>query len=160
MKKSMLTLGASGLLAVVLAGLPLSIAAQTKDSSATGTQPAATDKKAAPPTRDRGEKKQRPIPFHGKLTAVDKTGKTITVGERVFQITSDTKIFTADKKPATLDAGVVEENVTGSYKKTEDGKLLANSVYFGAKGEGKSADKKESGKKEGEDKGTKKKSEK
>lgn len=72
------------------------------------------------------------LPFHGKLKAVDKAAKTISVGEMTLQITSETTI-TKDGKPATLDDGVVGENVGGSYTKGEDGKLTAGKLHFGAK---------------------------
>jgi len=64
---------------------------------------------------------------------VDKVARTITVGKRVFQVASDTKIFTAEKTPALFDDAVVAEHITGSYTKADDGKLLAKSIYFGAK---------------------------
>ena len=74
----------------------------------------------------------KPLPFHGKLDAVDKQAKTLKVGERVFHITSETRIK-KDEKPATLDDGVVGEPVRGSYHQTENGKLNAVSVSFGQK---------------------------
>ena len=75
-------------------------------------------------------------PFHGKLGAVDTNAKTLTVGTLTLQVTPDTKI-TKDGQPATLSDGVVGQPVSGSYKKTADGKLNAVTVHFGAKGEGK-----------------------
>src|SRR5205809_7966017 len=45
-------------------------------------------------------------PFHGKLAAVDKVAKTITIGKSVYHVTSETKIKKGDK-PAILEAGVV-----------------------------------------------------
>lgn len=95
--------------------------------SSLATAPAA-DK---PATGDKPKKEGKPLPFNGKLTAVDKTAKTITVGERVFQVTADTKIM-KDDKPATLDDGKVGEQVRGSYKSAE-GKLDAVSIFFGPK---------------------------
>jgi hypothetical protein len=76
------------------------------------------------------------IPFHGKVTAVDANAMTLTVGNLTFQVTSDTKI-SKEGKPAKLSDGVVGEQVRGAYKKSEDGKLHAVTVHFGAKGEGK-----------------------
>jgi len=76
------------------------------------------------------------IPFHGKLEAVNTNAMTLTVGNRTFQVTADTKIF-KDGKPATLSEGVVGEPVRGLYKKAETGKLDALNVHFGAKNEGK-----------------------
>jgi hypothetical protein len=95
----------------------------------------ATDK-AAPERKSTSsadaEKKPKAGPFHGKLVAVDKVAKTITVGKRTFQITSETKIKKAGK-PATLDDGVVGEEASGYIKPTEDGKLIATTVNFGPK---------------------------
>jgi len=87
-------------------------------------------------------KKSRAIPFSGNLKAVDKTAKTITVDKRTFQITAETKILKADK-PASLENGVAGEYVTGSYTKSDDGKLLAHSIYFGGKTKAKGAEKKQ-----------------
>lgn len=81
---------------------------------------------------------QRPLPFGGTLSAVDKTAMTITVkkkeAEQTFEITSTTHIMKAGK-PAILSDGVVGEPVGGQYRKTDDGKLEALSVRFGTKPE-------------------------
>lgn len=71
-------------------------------------------------------------PFHGKLAAVDKVAKTITVGKRTFQITSETKIK-KNGKPATLEDGVVGETVSGYIKPGGEGKLMATTINFGQK---------------------------
>jgi len=73
-------------------------------------------------------------PFHGTVGAIDKSALTVTVGERTFQVTSDTKI-NREGKPAILDDAVVGDTVGGSYKKTMDGKLDAVTLNFTAKGE-------------------------
>jgi hypothetical protein len=67
--------------------------------------------------------------------------KTITVGKRTFQITSATKLKKGDK-PATLDDGIVGEEVGGYYKTGEDGKLNATSIRFGPKPGGAGTEKK------------------
>jgi hypothetical protein len=77
-------------------------------------------------------KKHSNPPFHGKLSAVDTNAKTLTVGTLTLQVTPDTKI-TKDGQPAVLADGVVGEQVRGSYKKTDDGKLNAVTVHFGVK---------------------------
>jgi hypothetical protein len=111
------------ILAAVVLGLPVAASAQDK----TPPTPAAP---AAP------EAKPKAVRFQGKLEAVDKVNKTITVGvevKRVIDITSNTKITKAGK-PATLDDGVVGEDVSVSYLKTGDGadaKYTARSVRFG-----------------------------
>jgi hypothetical protein len=134
MLKSILRISAVSLLAAAVAGLPLQALAQTTN------KPAAV-KKAAPDQSDSTAKKKNGHPFRGKLAAVDKTAKTIKLGESTYQITSQTKITKAGK-PATLDDGVVGEEVTGYARPTEDGKMAASSVRFGPKPEAASAEKK------------------
>jgi hypothetical protein len=65
---------------------------------------------------------------------VDKTARTIIVGKRTFLITSETKINKSGK-PATLEDGVVGEQVSGYVKPNEQGKLVATKINFGAKAE-------------------------
>ena len=60
---------------------------------------------------------------------------TITISKRTFVVTSDTKFFKGGK-PATLGDGVVGQKVTGSYVKSDDGKLVAKTIYFGGKNGG------------------------
>lgn len=113
----------AGLLAAVVLAVPVHVSAQSTN------KPAAT----AP------DAKSRPIPFRGKLAAVDKTAKTITLDEktkRTFQVTSETKIM-KDDKPATLDDATVGEAVRGSYRKSDDGKMTLRLLSIGAKGEAK-----------------------
>ena len=81
-------------------------------------------------------KKLATLPFHGKVGIVDVSAQTLTVGKLTLQITPDTKI-TKDGQPAILADGVAGELVGGAYKKTDDGKLKAIKVNFGAKGEKK-----------------------
>ena len=131
---SLLKLGALGLLAAALAGSPAQLLAQTTNN------PTAT-KKDAVTKKDAATKSKAAHPFHGKLAAVDKIAKTIKVGESVYQITSATKI-TKDGKPATLEDGVVGDPVSGYVKPTEDGKMPATTVRFGAKADDKGGSKK------------------
>lgn len=72
-------------------------------------------------------------PFNGKIKAVDKTAKTITLeGEKaqVFQIISETKI-TKDKKPATLDDLAVGDRVGGRAREEAEGKWAALVINAG-----------------------------
>ena len=131
---SLLKLGAFGLLAAALAGSPAQLLAQTTNN------PTAT-KKATVTKKDAATKSKAAHPFHGKLAAMDKIAKTIKVGESVYQITSATKI-TKDGKPATLEDGVVGEPVSGYVKPTEDGKMPATTLHFGAKADDKGGSKK------------------
>ena len=132
MKKSILRTGLAGLLVLALTASPTLLLAQTN------TNKAPTEKKAT--VKDAAEKKPVAGPFHGKLAALDKTAKTITVGKRTFQVTSETKIHKAGK-PATFEEGVVGEEVSGYVKPTDDGKLVATTVNFGPKVEGKTSEK-------------------
>lgn len=100
------------------------------------------DKPAAP---EKGEKKgeknadkkaARPLPFHGKVTAVDKDAKVLTVGERKFHATSTTKIMKAGK-PAILTDAHAGEEVGGAYREVEGGKLELVSLRIGPKPEEK-----------------------
>ena len=123
MKKSLIRISLAGLLAAAVAGMPAQLLSQTPDKTpaeSKATAPAATEKPA------------KGGPFRGKLAAVDKIAKTIVVGKRTFQITSETKIRKAGK-PATLEDGVVGEPVSGYVKPTADGKLAATTVNFGPK---------------------------
>ena len=82
-------------------------------------------------TKESG-KKATSGPFHGKLASMDKSAKTITVGKRTFQVTSDSKIKRADK-PATLEDAVVGEAVSGYVKANDSGQLVATTLNLGPK---------------------------
>ncbi len=123
------------LVGVVLTGLAVSAAPQTR--------PAATEKKAPPQTNSPAAKAKQPAagPFNGKLAAVDRTARTIAVGKRTFQITPETKLRKAGQ-PATLDDAVVGEKCSGYVKPTPDGKWVATTVNLGPKPEAKDGKKK------------------
>jgi hypothetical protein len=125
---------AAAIAAIMCASL-VTAPAQTQTNLAPAAPPAAkADHSKKEPAK--AEKKAKSMPFQGTLAKVDKTEKSITVGQRTFIINSETKIF-KDSKPAQLSEGIAGEHVTGSYRKTDDGKLIANSIYFGGKTEGK-----------------------
>ena len=84
-------------------------------------------------------KKHEGLVFRGTVSAIDVKAMTLTVETRTFAVTTDTKII-RDGKSATLADGVVGEQVSGTYKKTADGKLNAASIHFGAKAENKNKD--------------------
>lgn len=112
----------AGLLVALALGMPLAASAQ-------GNMKAKTNSAAKPTTTS-----TKPLPFTGKLEAVDKVAKTITLSgktKQTFSVTSETKIM-KDGKPGTFDDAVVSEEIHGSYKKTDDGKMVAVSVTFGA----------------------------
>ena len=70
------------------------------------------------------------MPFRGAVTSVDTNAMTLTVGKRMFNMTSETAV-TRDDKPAVLADGVAGEQVRGSYKKNAEGKLDAVTIRFG-----------------------------
>jgi hypothetical protein len=125
MLKSILKIGALSLLAAAMAAAPTQLLAQS-------TNKPAADKKATTAKPDATTKKKGAHPFHGKLAVVDKVAKAIKVGESTYQVTSATKI-TKGGKAATLEEGVVGEPVSGYVKPTDDGKMAATSLNFGAK---------------------------
>ena len=110
------------LLSLALLGPSQTTTAQTNRSGATPRpRPAAVT-----------ESKARPIPFRGKIVAVDKKAATLTVGQRTFQVTPQTKVQ-KDGVTAGLESAAAGDYVTGSYVKAEDGKLVARSLYVGAR---------------------------
>ena len=117
-----------------LAFLPATLHAQS-------TNKVASEKKATKDQKDASEHKSA-HPFHGKLAAIDKSAKTITVGKSVYQITSETKIKKSEK-PAVLEDGVIGEPVSGYAKPGENGKMVASTLHFGARAESATAKKSE-----------------
>jgi hypothetical protein len=120
MKPILLRFSTTLLLAAALTTVPLLLTAQTTNNKTAASKTVETEKPA------------KGGPFHGKLAAIDKVAKTITVGKRSFQITSETKLRKAGK-PATFEDAVVGETVSGYVKPAADGKLVATTVNFGAK---------------------------
>ena len=88
----------------------------------------------APAKEEKKAQKAQHIPFHGAISDVNKTAKTFKVGERVFQITAETKIMKAGK-PATFDDAKNGEDCGGTYKEAAAGKLEVLSLRVGAKPE-------------------------
>jgi hypothetical protein len=111
------------LFAAALLAMPALVRAQDAKTDAAPASDQATTAK---------HKTHGTIPFHGKLTDVDTSAKTLAVGNRTFEITAGTKIYN-NGEPANLSDGKVGEPVRGTYQKTESGKLEALTVHFGAK---------------------------
>ena len=123
--------------------LALLTAAMVFTGLATEAAEGAKDKSAQTP---KSEAKQKRMPFSGKVSAVDKTAKSVTLDgrekSRTFQITSATKI-TKDDKPAVIDDVIVGQTVTGLAKETAPGKWELVTLHIGAKaGKAKDAEKK------------------
>ena len=114
-----------GLIGLLLTTTPALVTAQT-------TTQTPVEKSAAPETKPATKRKPGEGPFHGKLAALDKAAKTITVGKRTFRITSSTRIKRAGV-PAALDNAVIGETVSGYVKLAEDGKLVATTLNLGPK---------------------------
>lgn len=139
MNKSILKTAALSLLALALAGMPVGLMAQSTNAS--GASKKATTEKS---DTTKSEKKKSAHPFHGKLAKVDKTAKTITVGQTVYHLTADTKI-TKNGKPATFEDATVGEVVSGFVKPNDSGKMVVSSLSIGSpaakKSSGQAADK-------------------
>ena len=115
MNKFILKCSFLGLLAIAVAGTPVTLRAQT----ATTNAPAKKNL-------------NRAYPFRGRLKTIDTTAKTISLGTETIQITSET-IITKAGKPATLADAVVGDLVGGSYRKDAEGKSNAISVRIAPK---------------------------
>jgi hypothetical protein len=126
MNKTLLNLAALGLISGALVFTTTTNATEEKKP----------DKPAAEKAGDtKPEKKPRAIPFRGKVTAANKAAGTLTMGERVFHVTAETKISKRGRT-ATLAEAVNGENVTGSYLKGDDGKLNAVGIRLSPNSEG------------------------
>lgn len=130
----------------ILSSLSLSLCLAS--ALAIGSLPVQAAEKSPEKKAEKAEKKAkkadkgvRARPVMGKIEAVDKTMKTLTLsGEKkqVLQVTSETKIMKAGK-PATFDDATVGEEIGGSVVE-EGGKLVLKSLRVGAKpGEGEKA---------------------
>jgi hypothetical protein len=119
------------LVAAAITVLPAQLPAQT-------TNKAASSKKSSDTTSATTKSAH---PLRGKLAAVDKAAKTITLGKSTYYITADTKIKKADKA-ATLDDAVIGEEVTGYAKPGDGGKMIASSLNLSPKTSTKSSTKK------------------
>jgi hypothetical protein len=121
------TLAAAAVIAV-----PMS--AHAKKAAATAS---ATPAAAATPAASPDAKKERAIPYYGKVSAVDAKAKTFSIANkdgtktRVFKIT-DASVITKDGgKPATFADIVKDGDIRGSYYKKADGSLEVKSAKVG-----------------------------
>lgn len=116
-----------------LAGL---LFATPAPSFAADKKPAEKKAAAETPAADAASK---PIPFHGKVTAVDPAAKTFSIKgkekDRVFHMTDKSSVVGKDGQPADLAAIPVGEEVRGSAVKTGDD-WEARKVTIGAKDAG------------------------
>jgi len=120
----------AGLLVATMLVAPVAAMAQDKPK----TPPAA----GAP---DKSTPAARALPFRGTVAAVDKDAKTVTVGERVFHVSSETKLMKGNQSATVADI-VVGDVISGNYTKSDDGKLTAKMMRFGVKPAGDKEEKK------------------
>ncbi len=99
-------------------------------------KPAAPEKGGKKNDKNADKKAARSLPFRGKVTAVDKDAKVLTVGERKFHVTATTKIMKTGK-PAILTDAQVGDEVGGAYREVDGGKLELVSLRIGPKPEEK-----------------------
>jgi len=94
----------------------------------------ADDKKA--PEKKQADKKKKSgfYPFRGLIKSVDVAKKTITLpggkgkSDRVFQVTTTTKLNGPDKKPVKLEDIKPGQFVGGRAKKLDNGKSEATTI--------------------------------
>ena len=75
------------------------------------------------------------MPFRGKISAVDQSAKTFSIGSQTFKVTDSTTIMKAGA-PGTMADIVENEQARGAYLKQEDGTLEAKSVKIGPRAAG------------------------
>ena len=121
------------------------LAAQTtpRKSASPSPSPNASASLAASP----GKPSAHSIPFHGMVSAVDRSAKTFTIASkmtsRVFKVTDKTAVTKAGN-PATMADIVENQEVSGLYRKDADGALEAKTVKIGPISEKKKESKKTS----------------
>lgn len=120
---------------VCAASLALCMPLNAQFSPATTATPATSPSPSAKPAT-------RPLPFHGKISAVDQSAKTFNIGaNQTFKVT-DSTVITKGGQPATMADIVENEQARGAYLKQADGTMEAKTVKIGAKaGGGKKAGK-------------------
>jgi hypothetical protein len=122
MKKNLAKISLLTLIAAAIIAVPV----------ATPAQDAGTNAPAADAPVKKAKKAKNSLVFRGAASAVDTNAMTLTVGQRTFDVTADTKI-TKDGQPAVLGDINVGEMVGGAYKKGTDGKLSATTIRIGLK---------------------------
>ena len=107
----------------------ISVSAQTMPRS-TGLSASASPIASASPNPT----SNRPLPFHGMVSAVDQKNKTFTISgreaTRVFKVTNKTQILKGAATAAMKDI-VDNEEISGAYWRNTDGSLEAKVVKLG-----------------------------
>jgi len=124
MKITAPTSALAAILGLALAGSSVALHAQTTTNSPAATAPAPATAPAKPKST------VKPTEYDGTLTAIDPSGKSITVtGTKrtlVMAVTAKTKYR---KEAPSLAKFAVGDKVTGSYTKDSTGALTAHSIY-------------------------------
>jgi hypothetical protein len=119
--KSKTYLIAAAIIASLIFSFPLAAQTTTKPTS-------------AGPSTSPAKQVNRPIPFHGMVSAVDQNNKTFTISgkeaTRVFKVTDKTSILKGAATGSIKDIADNEE-VSGAYWKNPDGSLEAKFVKLG-----------------------------
>jgi hypothetical protein len=116
-----------GFFAVVAICLPM------RDGKAKGS-PSAEAESSAAPSVGASPLKMHATAFKGMIASVDDKAKTFTIAgkdtSRVLKVTDKT-IITKGGQPATMKEVVANEEVRGSYYKTQDGSMEAKVLKLG-----------------------------
>lgn len=118
------------LTAAIIACLVFSSSMNSQTTKSISSSPAPSAAASTPP----GKQVNRPIPFHGMVSAVDQKNKTFTISgkeaTRVFKVTDKTNIMKGAAH-GTLQDIVDNEEVSGAYWKNPDGTLEAKMIKLG-----------------------------
>lgn len=86
------------------------------------------------PTPSPGKQANRPIPFHGMVSAIDQKNKTFTISgkeaTRVFKVNEKT-VITKGAGNAKFTDIVENQEVSGAYWRNADGSLEAKMIKLG-----------------------------
>jgi hypothetical protein len=86
------------------------------------------------PTPSAGKQANRPIPFHGMVSAIDHNAKTFTISGKeathVFKVTEKTAIMKGAGGAKFADI-VENQEVSGAYWRNADGSLEAKMIKLG-----------------------------
>ena len=121
------------ILAAAIAVTPLFLCADDVSTNA----PVSADKAASATPKKKGTS------FSGNLTGVDTNAMTLAVTNLILTVTSDTVIKEGSKLATLADAvALIGKHTTGTYKKGDNGKLVALTVHLNSTAGRKSGTKK------------------
>lgn len=126
----------TALVAAAAVAAPFSAHAKKKTDAAASPSPAATAAPSPKPSASPTAKGDRPVPYYGKVSAVDAGAKTFSITSkdgtktRVFKIT-DKSVITKAGAAATFADIVKDQPIRGSYWKKADGSFEVKSAKVG-----------------------------